>query len=208
MKTETINNLIKNGQLSRYFQTYLLSKELNLKVLPVDKNGTIFGSTDFAEIVDTVTKRFKIKIMLDLFSGSGALAKITLLNGTNKVICVDMFTKAIEINLSKYKSNVGIRKGDILKMKFDDFYDIVILDPPSILLTNVVKQVLPKLDTDLVIMYYGGKGNVKRDEKIENLCKKLFKETLIIQKHGLKHICCSSTKTGKKYLRYLQKKFR
>ncbi len=207
MKALSINELIKSGE-SKYSQVYLLSKNLNLKVLPVDKAGKVmFGSTTFAEIVDVITKKFQIKNILDLFSGSGALSKIVLLNGVRKVTCVDAFTDAMKTNLIGFKNKIKIIRGNILKTKFRDFYDIVLSDTPSILLLDFTKKILPKLNTHLIIMYYGGKGNIERDKKIEDSCKKLFKQTFIIQKYGLKHICCSSTNIGRKYIKFLQKKF-
>lgn len=193
--------------ISQYSQEYLLSEALKLKVLPVDDAGkAMFCSTDFAEIVDAVTKRFKIESILDLFSGSGALSKIALLNKVRRATCVDIYGKAIEVNLLEFKDRVKIIEGDILTMKFSK-HNITVADTPSVLLISVVNKVLSKLNTDLIIMYYGGKGDIKRDRKIENLCKKLFKQTLIIPKHGLKHLCCTSTETGKTYLEFLRKRF-
>jgi 16S rRNA G966 N2-methylase RsmD len=109
---------------------------------------------------------------LDLFSGSGALSKIALLNGTQKAECADIFTKAIAKNLVEFKNRIKVIEGDIFKMNFKEFYDLVLADTPSTLLIDFTKRVLPQLKTNLVIMYYGGKGNIERDKKIEVLCRK------------------------------------
>ena len=92
MKLVKVNNLSRDGR-SRYSATCLLSKELNLEVLPVTDEGKIhFTSPTFAEIVDVLTRKFKIEEMLDLFCGSGALSKIALmsLRERPKLTCADM----------------------------------------------------------------------------------------------------------------------
>jgi len=197
---------VLKGKFSKYAPFYLLAKELNLKVLMRYKDEYFFGPPpDLAEILDVLTRAFKIKTVLDLFSGSGALAKVALINGVEKAVCVDLITKAIKINLSEFKNRTKIIEGDIFEMEFDDFYDIAILDPEEEMLIDVCETVLPKLKADLIIMWYGSHGDTRTEKKVETLCRKLFDQTHIIEIHGSKDICCSSTKKGKEYMDFERK---
>lgn len=207
MKLIKVSDLITKGDRSKYSATYLLSKELDLEALPVADEGKVhFTSPNFAEIIDVLTKKFQIKKMLDLFCGSGALSKIALLNGVDEVVCVDMFTRAAEINLDRFTNETKFIQEDIFELNLNGHYNLVTMDCPSILLEKVIEKLLPKVKADLIIMYYGGKGDVKRDERIENQLQLLYKKTYFIR-YQLKHACCTSTRTGVDYINYLQKRF-
>jgi len=200
-----LNEVLKYN-VSRYSPFYLLAKELNLKLLMRYKDKFFYGPPyDLAEILDTLAKKFKINTLLDLFSGTGALGIVALKNNADKVVCVDAEEKAMKANLQEYKEKASIITGDILKMKFNDFYDVVILDPPEELSLKMAKK-FPELKTDLIIMWYGPMEE-KRENEIEKFCKNGFKEILIIELYGLKTICCSNTEKGKKYLNFLRKNF-
>jgi len=206
-----IEDVRKKELLCKFSPVYLLAKELNLKLLMRYKNKFFFGPPyDLAEILDLLTTNFRVKNILDLFSGSGALAKVALINGVKKTTCVDTTTKAIKVNLEEFKNRIDVIKTDILKMEFNDFYDLVVLDPPEELLVNVCKNVFPKLSdkTNLIIMWYSDRKNKQRDKKVEELSKKLFNQRLIIEIYGLKTIFCSNTKRGTKYLKFLERKFK
>lgn len=206
MKLVKVNNLSRDGR-SRYSATCLLSKELNLEVLPVTDEGKIhFTSPTFAEIVDVLTRKFKIEEMLDLFCGSGALSKIALLNGVTKIKSVDVFTGATEINLRGYANKVEVVQENVFEINFNGHYDLVTVDSPTILIENVVQGLIPKIKSDLLVLYYGGKGNIEIDERVENQLNHLFKEVFFIH-YQPKHACCVSNKIGAEYINYLRKIF-
>lgn len=207
MELIKVKDIAKKGFRSKYSSTYLLAKAVDLDVLPItDEEKIHFTSPTFAEIVDDLTSKFQVRKMLDLFCGSGALSKIALLNKTPKVKCVDVFTKAAVINLCEFEDKVEIVEGNILKMDFDERFDFVTIDSPSVLLMDVVGELLPKIKSNLITLYYGGKGELERDERIEKQLQGLFENVFFIR-YPLKYACCASTKVGKEYVNYLRKRF-
>lgn len=74
-------------------------------------------------------------VVLDLFSGTGALGVEAISRGAEKTILVDSNVKAIKIineNLKTIEGNFKVYHEDYLTFlsKCEDKFDIVILDPP------------------------------------------------------------------------------
>ena len=88
-------------------------------------------------------------------------------------------------------------------MSFKEHYNLVTVDYPSILVEDFVNKKISNIDADLIILYYGGKGEIKRDERIEKKLKLLFNNTFFIH-YQLKHAVCTSYKGGNKYMNYLR----
>lgn len=100
-------------------------------------------------------------IVLDLFSGSGAMAIEAISRGAMKSICVDNSKEAISI-IKANSEKLSIKNIDIYNQDASSFlmskkgtkYDLIFLDPPykNIVLLNQVLEILAK---DVFLNQYG-----------------------------------------------------
>ena len=109
-------------------------------------------------------------IVLDLFSGSGAIGLEMLSRGAKKAILCDNSKKAIEIIKKNTEKTHMIEKAEIYNLDFKDAiekvknqkFDIIYLDPPYN--TDFIVQALKKI-IDLNIIKKDGKIILETDDE-------------------------------------------
>ncbi|MGL5617601.1 MAG: 16S rRNA (guanine(966)-N(2))-methyltransferase RsmD [Metamycoplasmataceae bacterium] len=124
-------------------------------------------------------------IVLDLFSGSGAMAIESVSRGAMKSICVDNSKESISViqnNLNKlFIKNVDIYHLDALSFlssKKGTRYDLIFLDPPYNDV-NLLNNVLEILARDLFLNKY---GQIIIETQEDNFLQIKIPKTLIIDK--------------------------
>jgi 16S rRNA G1207 methylase RsmC len=207
MEILSIKEIEKKKLLSKYSPIYLLAKKLSLKYL-IKENGIFSGpAIGLAPVVDRITLNFPINHVLDLCCGTGALAKIALLNGVKKATCLDANVKIAKENLAKFKGKVNFIESDILKFKIESFYDLIILDAPLELIRELIKNFIPSLKNfcNIFLIWHGSVEEEEWNNWVRDKLRKIFKKVTEISCYGEEISCCSSTKKGVEWLEKLFK---
>ncbi|MEM5832070.1 MAG: methyltransferase [Candidatus Aenigmatarchaeota archaeon] len=202
MKTKivSIDEVMKNGKISKYSPALLIAKELNLKYLVIEEDIITGPAVGTSIIVDKLTRNFKFNKILDLCCGTGALTKISILNGVNFSTCVDKNLKAVKENLKEFK-NVKFLKKDIFKLKINEFFDLTILDPPRYLIEKVVKKFnFENLNTNILVFWHGSSEEKEWHYYVKSVMEKYFKKIYSFSIYGEEFFLCSKTKEGIKIL--------
>lgn len=144
---ETLQNLIDKQIVNAesLFAKTLSKYELRYVLMA---GSTISGpSISMIKTIEKIQKRFKVTNVLDLFSGTGALTKVSLIQGSKSVTCADTSTDVIEKNLGCYFKFCKILNIDIFKYNFRDHpkYDLVLIDPFYDYSLDVAKTIVPKI---------------------------------------------------------------
>jgi len=136
-------------------------------------------------IFSSIQNEIKGSIILDLFSGSGALAIESISRGAMKVVCVDSSPDSISIIRSNVKklliNNIDIYNQNCLSFlssKKGTKYDIIFLDPPyeNISLLN---KVLDKLSKESFLNNY---GKIIIENQVKNSLKIIVPKEMILHK--------------------------
>jgi len=141
----SLEEALKNKILPEDCPLVRKMKEYKLKYVLLE--GSIIAGPDFDLIaaVENFVKKHKPKKIIDLFCGTGSLAKVALLNGVNTVTCVDINTSAAKRNLRNFKEKTIIVEEDAFTyVPSDTYYDLVIADPFLDLSYKVAKKLCPK----------------------------------------------------------------
>ena len=202
MKLEilSLEEIEKRNLISKYSPIFLLAKELNLKFL-IKENKIFTGpAVGLATLIDKITLKFKIDSFLDLCCGTGALAKIALMNGVKKVTCLDSFIEVAKENLSEV--NVQFVEKDVFKFNFQNFYDVIVIDPPQQLIEKLLRNFIPKIKKKchIFIIWHGSVEEIEWNNWVRERLRKIFDKVIEVSSYGEEISCCSSTKKGKEML--------
>ncbi|MEM0333064.1 MAG: methyltransferase [Candidatus Aenigmatarchaeota archaeon] len=196
----SIEEVLKNKKISKYSPALLIAKELKIKYLILEENVITGPAIGTSIIVDKLTKNFKLPKILDLCCGTGALTKISILNGANFSLCVDKNLKAAKENL-KELGNVDFLKEDIFRFKTNDFFNLTILDPPRYLIEKVVERFdFESIKTDLLVFWHGSSEEKDWHYYVKSLIGKYFKKIYSFSIYGEELFVCSKTDFGTKIL--------
>ena len=200
---------IEKANLPKYSPIKLLAEKLGLKFV-VRENNLITGpAVGLAGLVDRITSLFPVKSMLDLCCGTGALSKIALLNGVEKVVCVDTCTKAVEENLKEFKEKVEIVECNVFKFNFHDFFDLIVIDPPQELIQKLLKKFVPfvKKKCNIFVIWHGNGEEEEWNSYVRERLRKMFGKIIDVGCWGEEITCCSFTQQGRKWLDELFRKW-
>ncbi|MGL5205006.1 MAG: 16S rRNA (guanine(966)-N(2))-methyltransferase RsmD [Metamycoplasmataceae bacterium] len=136
-------------------------------------------------IFNCLQNQIENSIVLDLFSGSGAMAIESLSRGAMKSICVDNSKEAISVIQSNF-NKLSIKNADIyyldalnfLSSKRGTKYDLIFLDPPYKEL-DLLNNVLKILADGLFLNKY---GQIILETQEDNLTQITIPKTMIIDK--------------------------
>jgi predicted RNA methylase len=183
--------------LSKYSPILLLAKELKLRYLIKEGNTFTGPAIGLATLVDKITSMFEIRSMLDLCCGTGALSKIGLLNGVEKVCCLDINLQAAKENLSEFK-NVEFVEKDILQFELKDFYDLIVIDPPQEIIDKLLRKFIPKVKNlcNIFVIWHGSHEEEEWNNYVRDELRKILKKVIEVSSFDEEISCCSSTKEG------------
>jgi len=209
MKLEILSfkEIEKNNLLPKFSPIFLIAKELKLKYLIKENNLFTGPAVGLTTLIDKITSKFKIKNILDLCCGTGALTKIALMNGVKEAVCLDLNLKAAKTNLSEFKDKVKFVKADVLKFKPKKFYDLIVFDGSRELVEKMLRKSLSKFKNscNLFVLWHGSCEEFEWNEWVRNKLRDTFAKIMGIGSYGEEITCCSSTKKGKKWLEELFK---
>lgn len=195
--------------LSKYSPILLLAKRLKLKYL-IKESDTFTGpAVGLATLVDKITSMFKISSMLDLCCGTGALSKIGLLNGVEKVCCLDLNLKAAKGNLSEF-GNVKFVEKNVLQFEPKDFYDLIVVDPPQEIIDKLLRKFIPEIkgSCNIFVIWHGSCEEGEWNNYVRDELRKNFRKVVEISSFGEEISCCSRTTKGIKWLDELFKRWK
>ena len=209
MRVISLKEVEEKKLLSKFSPIFLLAKRLSLKY--IIQEGKIFTgpAVEMASLIDRITSKFEIKKVLDLCSGTGALAKICLINGCEKVTCVDLNIRVAERNLEEFGERVELVEKDVRDFEPKEFYDLVILDSPRELTLKLLRKNIPKFKRkcNLFVMWHGTTEETEWNELVRNELRKIFSKLVEFGCWGAEISCCSSTKKGMEWLEKLFKEW-
>ena len=81
------------------------------------------------EVMEEICSRYEIESVLDLFTGTGAYARVAIEEGANHVDCLDKDITSAKRNLETVKDRVEFHEKDALQFETSRDYDLVIADP-------------------------------------------------------------------------------
>ena len=161
LKLDTLNEYVKKRLVHMPIQ-YILNKAYFCGLpLYVNENVLIprFDTEVLVEEVLKVSKKDKSKRILDICTGSGAIAiALKKLGGFERVDALDISDKALEVakrNANELDSDINFLKSDMFSsLTCENKYDIIVSNPPYIqsdvvdTLESEVKDFEPRLALD------------------------------------------------------------
>lgn len=198
----SLREVEEKNLLSRYSPIYLLAKQLKLKYLIKEGNNFTGPAVGLAILIDKITQNLPIQNMLDLCSGTGALAKIALLNGVKEVTCVDLDLRAAKENLKEVGSKVEFIELNIFSFKPTKSYDLIVLDAPLTLMERLLKEFIPHLKrvSNLFVMWHGSSEEENLNRWVRERLRRNFPKLMEVACFGEEMSCCSSTEKGKEWI--------
>jgi 16S rRNA G966 N2-methylase RsmD len=140
----------KGSELFRQLRKYEISEII------ICGSSIIGPSLDMMMAVSEVVRQKGPKKILDLFSGTGTLSKIALVEGAQHATCLDISTEVFEKNLGKFLTKIKIEKKDAFKVRNFGKYDLAILDTFYDDALQASKAIIPKLlDTRAILFHVG-----------------------------------------------------
>jgi 16S rRNA (guanine966-N2)-methyltransferase len=120
---------LKNNSFNIIAGKYRRSKfdfigDITLRPTPNKVRETLFNWLQF-DIID--------KSVLEPFAGSGALSFEAISRGAKSVVMVEknpQTAKIIQQNTNKIDGNIALINADFFTQKFNQVFDIILLDPP------------------------------------------------------------------------------
>ena len=138
-----LSRLVEDGRISPMSPVVLISEKLGIRWLNMFDGEYVYGPTPgLIEASDLLIKAFKPRSLIDLFGGSGAVSKLASRNGVRKIIYVDLYSEAAELNLRGEKAVTIIKRDAFEFMRSGVKADVVILDPPEELIPKALKALL------------------------------------------------------------------
>lgn len=120
---------IRKGIISKKSDLVKVMKRYDLKYLLL-LGSTISGpSLDMLNFVEALLDKIKVRTVLDIFSGTGSLAKVCLMHNTEFVTCIDADVECINKNLKEYRDRYEVIESDAWSYVPDRQYDLAIVDP-------------------------------------------------------------------------------
>jgi len=130
-------------------------RQYELSYLLISGSAISGPSLDMICVIEELFKNHQINRVLDVFSGTGSLAKVSIINGAERVVCIDVCPTIIEKNLGKYASKCEISLAkDAFKYKTNEKFDLVILDPFYDDSFEVAKIIIPRLAENTKVIVF------------------------------------------------------
>jgi len=171
-----------------------VSKMKKYKLKKILLAGSIISGPDYGTMseIEKICKGNKVKSLLDLFCGSGALSKTALMNGVEKATCVDTYIKSAYENLRELGNRVNFIEGDAFDYKINDKFDLIISDAFIDYGYDVVKRIVPRCihNTDLFFMTLGFIEDIYWVETLKRELEKYFSVVDTINSGRLIHAIC------------------
>ena len=143
VKPVRLSWLVRSGRISPMSPVVLISEKLGIRWLNMFDGEYVYGPTPgLIEASDLLIKAFKPRSLIDLFGGSGAVSKLALRNGVRKIIYVDLYSEAAELNLRGEEAVTILRRDAFEFMRSGVKADVVISDPPEELIPKALKALL------------------------------------------------------------------
>lgn len=150
-----LNFAIRHEIISSSSKLVSKMRQHELSYLLISGSAISGPSLDMICAIEELFRNYRINSVLDVFSGTGSLAKVSIINGAEKVICLDVYPGIIEKNLGKYASKCAISSiKDAFKYKINDDFDLVILDPFYDNSFEVAKIIVPHLAENAKIIVF------------------------------------------------------
>lgn len=138
-----LSRLVEGGRISPMSPVVLISEKLGIRWLNMFDGEYVYGPTPgLIEVSDLLIKAFKPRSLIDLFGGSGAVSKLASRNGVRRIIYVDLYSEAAELNLGGEKAVTILRRDAFEFMRSGVKADVLILDPPEELIPRALKALI------------------------------------------------------------------
>jgi hypothetical protein len=126
-----LDSIVEKGILDKRSPLVVKMRKYGLNDLLVAGSQITGPDIDSMEMLERLLKQLKVRRMLDLFSGTGALSKVALVNGVEEVTTVDSSCSVARRTLRGFERRVRFIESDIFSMKGDlrGTYDLIVADP-------------------------------------------------------------------------------
>jgi 16S rRNA G966 N2-methylase RsmD len=194
-----LQDALSEGILSEKSDLYIVMKKYDLKYLLLAGSSISGPSLSMIIALEKILKEKKVNTVLDLFAGTGSLAKVALSNGVKKVTCVDMNPDVIKDNLGLLADRCVILKADAFKFVPKEVYDLALLDPFYDQCFEVASSLIPKLKENVNIFLFNiGRPEYKYwIEKIISELKKNFDKIDLLESWELESTIAICYNEGK-----------
>jgi 16S rRNA G966 N2-methylase RsmD len=140
--------LTHDSKLARIMRKYNLN---TLILAGCEISGPTYG---MLKAVEKICTEKQIMRSIDLFSGTGSLAKVVLENSSSFVDCVDTNTQITPYTLKEYKGRYQIHNIDAFNFLPNVNYDLLILDPFYDHAFDVAEIILPRFrDITMTVVF-------------------------------------------------------
>lgn len=140
-----IDDALNHDIVDRESPLHQFMREYELEYILIAGGAVSSPVVGMMDIVETTCREHNPKTVLDLFSGSGSLAKIALKNGANYVKCIDQNTEVIDSTIKDCNAEYEIIETDIFNFSLGKIYDLVLVDPFYAQSLDVSKEIIPQL---------------------------------------------------------------
>jgi 16S rRNA G966 N2-methylase RsmD len=177
-----LGNTVDNGLIARGSSLVELAEKYGIKSILVAGTTVSGFSAGMVEVLEAYHRSHAVESVLDMFSGTGALAKVCLANGAKRVTCVDVFAQGAQRELLGEPPRVSIVQADAFQFVPEQRYDLVILDPFFHQSLRVAQQIAPSLrnKAGAVVMNIGPVGEEYWKERVLIELRRHFGEVALV----------------------------
>lgn len=124
-----LEDAIREGIISKKSALSKKMREYDLNFILVG-GATVSGpSLDMLDFIAELVPTQRVSSVVDLFSGTGSLAKVCLIRGAEFVLAVDTHAEVIERNLGSLSGSAQIVQADAFDFSPAGEFDLAIIDP-------------------------------------------------------------------------------
>ncbi len=153
-----------------YMQKYEISS------LEIMKDHIVGPDIGAIEIIEKTLARIKFKRMFDLFTGTGALIKVGLMNGVEYAIGFDLNIELARKTLSDFSQKVNLIEGNVFQSNLSMVGNFVVADPNMDISHDFILKIVPKIidKVELLLLIHGHTEYIEWNRKIRKELSRIF----------------------------------
>jgi len=141
-----LERAVQSGIITKLSPVYKAADKFGIPYVLIRGRFIEGPNPGLAEITEKLMKKGDYKNVLDLFSGTGIVSKVALLNHAEKVVCIDQLTgDQLSIMLKDYKNKVEAIKCDAFSFEIKEPFDLIVADPDYENAIKVIQEIAPKI---------------------------------------------------------------
>jgi len=137
---------LQDGIITNQSPVYAVARKYNMPYILVRGRYIEGPNPGLTEISENLLAKYGFRKVLDLFAGTGIVARVALANKAEKVVCVDRTTANELISTFKsWEKVVEVAQDDVFAFKVKEPFDLIVADPDFEDALRVAREVVPRI---------------------------------------------------------------